>query len=63
MRKDNFISAAAYLRQQPLTETLLSLSTHHAIFGSKRVVRSMTDITSAYHLRKAVTHRNLQAVQ
>jgi hypothetical protein len=63
MPKENFISAAAYLRQQPLTETVLSLAAHHAIFGSKREVRSMVDITAAYHLRKTVTQRNLQAVQ
>jgi hypothetical protein len=63
MPKDNFISAAAFLRQQPLAETVLSLATHHALFDSKRLVRSVTGIASAYHLRKTVTQRNLQAVQ
>jgi hypothetical protein len=51
------------LRQQPLAETVLALATYHAIFNSKREVRSMVDITAAYHLRKTMTHRNLQAVQ
>jgi hypothetical protein len=63
MPKDNFISAAAFLRQQPLAETVLALATYHAMFSSKREVRSMVDITAAYHLRKTMTHRNLQAVQ
>jgi hypothetical protein len=63
MLKGNFISAAAFLRQQPLAEILVSLATHHALFESKRLVRSMVDITAVYHLRNTMTHRNLQAVQ
>ena len=62
-----YVSAHEYLkyirRQMPANATLLELATFHAIFNSKRQVRSMVDITAAYHLRKHMTSRDLQAVQ
>jgi|WetSurMetagenome_2_1015567.scaffolds.fasta_scaffold1561001_1 hypothetical protein len=65
-----YVTARVFLKEErtktlrvPAHATMLELATHHAIFGSKRQIRSMVDITAAYHLRKNMTSRNLEAIQ
>jgi N-acetyl-gamma-glutamylphosphate reductase len=48
----DFVSAAAFLRARPLTIMMLSLARHHCIFDSKRVTRSIVDLTAAYRIKK-----------
>lgn len=59
--KYGFIPAEQYVRQLPLHESVLSLSTYHAI-NSRRVIRSMADLVAGYHLRKCQTVRSMKAV-